>query len=62
MEKALRLLYDSLDLIFHIHLKGWPPARIASETGVDQRSVEGNIERVAAKEHKRIPPAILRLS
>jgi NAD+ synthase len=61
-EKDLGLPYDSIDLIVHTHLKGWAPSRIASETGVDQRSVEGIIARIAANEHKRTLPAILRLS
>ncbi len=61
-EKDLGLPYDSIDLIVHTHLKGWAPARIASETCVDQRSVEGIIARIAANEHKRTLPAILRLS
>ena len=49
-EKAFGLLYDSLDL------------RIASEIGVDQLSADRIIARIAANEHKRLPPAILRLS
>lgn len=61
-EKDLGLPYDNLDLIVHTHLKGWATAQISSETGVDQPNVEGIIERIAANEHKRLPPAILRLS
>jgi NAD+ synthase len=61
-EKDLGLPYDSLDLIVYAHLKGWTPSVIASETGVDQPSVERIISRIAANEHKRFPPAILRLS
>jgi NAD+ synthase len=60
-EKDLGLPYDSLDLIVYTHLKGWEPARIASETGVPQQQVEGIVARIAANEHKRRPPAILRL-
>jgi NAD+ synthase len=61
-EKDLGLPYDNLDLIVYTHLKGWAPTRIASETGVEQPSVERIIARIAANEHKRLPPAILRLS
>lgn len=61
-EKDIGLPYDSMDLIVHTHLLGWDPAKIAAETGVEQRSVEGIIARITANEHKRRPPAILRLS
>jgi len=60
-EKDLGLPYDSLDLIVYTHLKGWDPAKIASETGVPQPLVEGIVARIATNEHKRQPPAILRL-
>jgi NAD+ synthase len=61
-EKDLGLPYDSLDLIVYAYLKGWTPSKIAAETGVDQPSVEKIITRIVANEHKRLPPAILRLS
>ncbi len=61
-EKELGLPYDSLDLIVYTRLKGWDVAKIASETGVPQHQVEGIIARIAANEHKRTTPAILRLS
>jgi len=61
-EKELGLPYDSLDLILYTHLRGWSPSKIAAETGVDQGSVEGVLARIAANEHKRTTPAILRLS
>ena len=61
-EKDLGLPYDSLDLIVHTYLLGWKPAKIAAETGVDQPTVEALIARIAANEHKRTLPAILRLS
>ncbi|MCX6655244.1 MAG: NAD+ synthase [Candidatus Bathyarchaeota archaeon] len=60
-EKDLGLPYDSLDLIVYAYLKGWTPSKIASEIGVDQPSVEKIIARIIANEHKRLPPAILRL-
>jgi hypothetical protein len=46
------VLCDSLHLIVHTHLKDLALALKASETGVDQWKVEGNIERIAANEHK----------
>lgn len=61
-EKDLGMPYDSLDLIVHTHLQGWTPAKIAAETGVDKPNVERIIARIAANEHKRVLPAILRLS
>ncbi len=61
-EKDLGLPYDSLDLVVHTHLQGWAPAKIAAETGVDANKVKEIIARIAANEHKRRPPAILRLS
>jgi len=61
-EEDLGLPYDSLDLIVYAYLEGWTPSRIAAETGVDQASVEKIIARIVANEHKRLPPAILRLS
>jgi NAD+ synthase len=61
-EKDLGLPYDSLDLIVYAYLKRWTPSMIASETGFDQPSVERIIDRIASNEHKRLPPAILRLS
>jgi len=61
-EKDLGLTYDSLDLIVHTHLQGWAPAKIAAETGVDANKVKEITARIAANEHKRQPPAILRLS
>jgi NAD+ synthase len=61
-EEDLGLPYDSLDLIVYAYLEGWTPSRIAAETGVDQASVEKIIARIIANEHKRLPPAILRLS
>ncbi len=61
-ENDLGLPYDSLDLIVYAHLQGLPPAKIASETGVDKAQVEGILARIAASAHKRQPPAILRLS
>ncbi len=61
-EKDLGLPYDNLDLIVHTHLQGWSPAKISAETGVDADKVKEIIARIAANEHKRQPPAILRLS
>jgi NAD+ synthase len=61
-EKDLGMPYDSLDLIVYAHLQGFSPEKIATETGVDKPSVERIIGRIAANEHKRLPPAILRLS
>jgi NAD+ synthase len=61
-EEDLGLPYDSLDLIVYAYLEGWTPSRIATETGVDQAGVEKIIARIVANEHKRLPPAILRLS
>jgi NAD+ synthase len=61
-EKDIGLPYDGMDLIVHTYLLGWEPCKIAAETGVDQCNVEGIIARIAANEHKRRPPAILRLS
>jgi NAD+ synthase len=61
-EKDIGLPYDSMDLVVHTHLLGWESAKIAAETGVERRSVEGIISRIVANEHKRYPPAILRLS
>ncbi len=61
-EKDLGLPYDSLDLIVHTHFQGWKSAKIATETGVNQSIVEGIVARIAANEHKRSLPAILRLS
>ena len=61
-EKDLGLDYDSLDLIVYAHLKGWPPVKIASETGVDPAQVGRILARISASAHKRTPPAILRLS
>ena len=61
-EEDLGLPYDGLDLIVYAYLKGWTPSKIASETGVEQSSVERIVARIVANEHKRLPPAILRLS
>jgi len=61
-EEDLGLRYNSLDLIVYAYLKGWTTTKIALETGVCQPSVEKIIARIAANEHKRFPPAILRLS
>jgi NAD+ synthase len=61
-EKDLGLPYDSLDLIVYTHLQGWAPSKIAAETGIDAEKVKGIVTRIAANEHKRLPPAILRLS
>jgi NH3-dependent NAD+ synthetase len=60
--EAMGLPYDSIDLIVHTYLLGWEPTKIAAETGANQSSVEAIITRIAANEHKRRPPAILRLS
>jgi NAD+ synthase len=61
-EKDLGLPYDSLDLIVNTHLRGWTPIKIAAETGIDIDKVKGIVTRIAANEHKRHSPAILRLS
>jgi NAD+ synthase len=61
-EKDIGLPYDSLDLIVHTNLQGWTPAKITAETSVDAEKVKEIIARIAANEHKRHLPAILRLS
>jgi NAD+ synthase len=61
-EKDLGLPYDSLDLIVYTHLQGWTPSKIAAETGIDIEKIKGIVARITANEHKRLPPAILRLS
>lgn len=61
-EKDLGLPYDSLDLIVYTYLQGWAPIKIATETGVNAEKVGEIMARITANEHKRLPPALLRLS
>jgi NAD+ synthase len=61
-EKDFGIAYDSLDLIVYTYLQGWAPTKIAAETGVVTEKVEGIVARITANEHKRLPPALLRLS
>jgi NAD+ synthase len=61
-ETELGISYDNLDLIVYAHTKGWSPSKIAAETGIKKSKIVEIVNRIAVNEHKRVTPAILRLS